>query len=119
MKIPPKRTTFDTNNIHPGELINTEFDFYNVTSIRGFTSMITVVCKNTRMIWVFNTTHPNPNPNPNPNIIHFILTKLKNEQYPCKCVIVDEDRALEKSTDVTNLVVDAFNISMETTSGDE
>ena len=31
---------------------------------------------------------------------------------------VDEDGALENSTDVTNLLVDDFNISMETTGGD-
>ena len=33
-------------------------------------------------------------------------------------MIVDEYGALEKSTDVTNILVDDFNISMETTGGD-
>ena len=32
---------------------------------------------------------------------------------------VDEDGALEKSADVTNLLVDDFIISMETSGGDE
>ena len=34
-------------------------------------------------------------------------------------MIVDEDGALTNSTNVTNLLVDHFNISMETTGGDE
>ena len=33
-------------------------------------------------------------------------------------MIFAEDGALEKSTDVTNLLVDDFRISMETTGGD-
>ena len=51
----PKVKTFDTTDLLSGELIQTDFAFYNVTSIRGFTSMITVVCGNTRMIWVLHT----------------------------------------------------------------
>ena len=41
-----------------------------------------------------------------------------NDQHPCKLVRVDEDSALENSTDVTNLFVYEFKISMETTGGD-
>ena len=41
-----------------------------------------------------------------------------NEQHPCKQIRVDEDSALANSTDVTNLLVDEFKISMETTGGD-
>ena len=50
MKNSPKGTTVDTTNLQPGELIHMDFDFYNMTSIRGFTSMLTVVCENNRMI---------------------------------------------------------------------
>ena len=77
-----------------------DFAFYNVNSIRGFTSMLTVFCENTRMLWVFPTVSKR---SPG-RIIRFILTKLKNEQYPCKRVRVYEDGALEDSTDVTNLI---------------
>ena len=48
-----------------------------------------------------------------------MLTTLKNEKHTFKRVGVDEDDALEKLTDVTNLLVDYFNISMETTGVDE
>ena len=38
----PKRTTVDTSNLQPGELIHMNFALYNVTYIRGFTYMLTV-----------------------------------------------------------------------------
>ena len=41
-----------------------------------------------------------------------------NEQHPFKRVRVDEDSALENSTDITNLIIDEFEISMETPGGD-
>ena len=67
-----------------------ELALYNVTSIRGFTSMCTVLCVNTRLLLVFTTASKRA-----PfRIIHFILTTLKNEQHPYKCVRVDEDVAL-------------------------
>ena len=64
--------------------------------------MLIVVCPNTRMIWVFPTA-PKRAP---VRIIRFIPTTLMNRKHPYKCVRVDEDSALEKSTDVTNLLVD-------------
>ena len=55
MKTSPKGTTVDTSDLHTGKRIHTEFDFYNITSICGFNSMLTVVCENTRMLWLLNT----------------------------------------------------------------
>ena len=90
------------------------FSFYNRTSVRGFTSMLTVVCAKTVILWIFPTSSKMA-----PfHIIHFILTKFNNENNPCKHVIVDEDGSLVKSTDVTNLLVDYFRMSMESTGGD-
>ena len=43
---------------------------------------------------------------------------LINEQHPNKRIRVDEDSELANSTYVTNLLVDDFKISMETTGGD-
>ena len=40
-----KGTTVDTSNLQPGELVHMDFAFYNINSIHGFTSMITVVCE--------------------------------------------------------------------------
>ena len=49
-------TIVDTNNLQPGELLHLEFGFYNITSIRGFTKITTVVCANKRMACIFPIT---------------------------------------------------------------
>ena len=55
MTTSPKEKKVDTNNFQPVEIIRMYFDFYNITSICGFTSMLTVVYENTGMLWVFHT----------------------------------------------------------------
>ena len=70
----PKGIKVDTSKIQPVERIHMDFDFYNVTSICGFTSMRTVVCAKTRMIWVFPTAYKIPPV----IIICFALTTFKN-----------------------------------------
>ena len=52
MKPLPKGITVDTNNLQQEELIHMDFYLYNMIYIYGFTSMITVVCEKTIMIWV-------------------------------------------------------------------
>ena len=65
-----KVTTVYTTNLQPVELIHKYFAFYNVTSVCGFTSIISAVCENTIMIWVFPTESKR-----DPfHINHFILT---------------------------------------------
>ena len=76
--------------------------------------MLTVVCANTILLWLFSTASKR-----SPfRIICLILTPFKNEQHPYQSVRVDEDGALENSKDVANLLVDEFKISMENTGGD-
>ena len=73
----PKGTTIDKTYLQPGELIHTDFEFYNVNSIRGFTSMLNVVCEKTRTIRVFPTASKiSP-----VQIIRVILTGLKNKKH--------------------------------------
>ena len=76
--------------------------------------MLTLVCANTRMIQV----SPTASKRTHVRIIRFILTTLLNEQHPRKRVRVYEYSALENSTYITNLIVDEFKISMETTGDD-
>ena len=52
-----KITTVVTSNLQKGELVHMDFAFYNVNSIRRFTSMLTVVCVKTIMLWVFPTSY--------------------------------------------------------------
>ena len=69
-----KGTTVDIINLQTGVIIHTEFAFYNITSIHGFTSTIIVVCENTIMLWLF----PTASKRAHVRIIHFILTTLMN-----------------------------------------
>ena len=89
------------------------FSFWNVTSIHGFTSVLTVVCVKTRMIWL----SLNASKQSHVCINIFILTTSNNEQHLWKCVIVDEYGTFAKSKYVVNLLVYDFNISIETTGG--
>ena len=73
----PKVKTVETTKIKPGELIHISCAFYNVTSARGFTSMLTVVCENTSTIWVF----PTASKISLVRIICFVLTKSRNEKH--------------------------------------
>ena len=73
-----KNTAVDTSNLQPGYFFHIYFAFYNVTPIRGFTSMLTVVYTKTIMLWV----SPNAFKRVPVRIIRFILTTLMNEQKP-------------------------------------
>ena len=42
-------------NLKPGELIHMYFALHNVSSVLGFTSVITVLCANTIILWVYPT----------------------------------------------------------------
>ena len=109
----PKVKTVKTSKLQPGELIHIDFDFYNVTPIFGFNSMLTFVCANIRMLLVLPTASKwSPF-----HIIYFIFKKLNNEQYSWKRVRFDEEGALETSTYVTNLIVDKTKKFKETTGG--
>ena len=102
----PKVSTVETSKLQSRELVHVEFSFYNVSSVRGFSSMTTFVYERTRMIRELRTgSKQSP-----VRIILFILKTFKNEQCPCKHLIVDEDGALENSTDVTNLLVGELKI---------
>ena len=103
-----KVKTVDKTNLQPGYLIHVDFSFYSFTSIRGFASMLTVICAKTILLWVFLTASKRVLL----SSISSILTTFKNEQHPCKRVRVDEYFTLANSTDVANLLVDYLNISM-------
>ena len=72
MIIYPKGKKIDTTNLQPGEILYLDFAFYNITLICGCTNILTVVCNNTRIIWILPTAS-----NLAPvGIIRSILTKL-------------------------------------------
>ena len=80
----PKSTTVDTTILQPIELIYMDFSLYNLTSFLSFTSMITLLCANNIMLWLFPTVLKIPPV----QIICFVLKTFKNEQPPFSPVIV-------------------------------
>ena len=113
MTTSPKCTIVDTTHLQLGELVHVHLAVYIVTSAIELSYMLTVLCAENITIWLF----PAESKRPPVRKVCFIITELKNEQHPFKPVRVDKDCALEKSTDVTNLLVDEFSTTMEITDG--
>ena len=57
---PPKGATVDTTNLTQEEILHMDPDLYNVTIIRGFTSILTVVFAKITMLWILPTESKNP-----------------------------------------------------------
>ena len=76
-------TKFDKNKNKLGKGWSPGFELITGTNnstlpIHGFTSICTVVCKNTIILWVFTTAYKHDPV----SIIKLILTTFKNEQHP-------------------------------------
>ena len=56
---PAKGPTTSTEHLAPGSLLHVDFYFYDITSIRGFNSNITIIDAKTRKLWCF----PGPDKN--------------------------------------------------------
>ena len=66
--------------------------------------MLTGVCANNAMIWLFHTASKIAPV----HVILFILTTLNNKQHQCKCVRVDEDGTLKsQQMSLTFLLMDS------------
>ena len=79
-----------------------------MTSVRGFTSVLTVLVLKAIIIWGF----PNSSKRAPVMIICFILETLNNKQQPYRHVIVNEDITLTNSTGVDNFLFGDFIIPM-------
>ena len=64
MKVTSAGKVVDTNDYSPGQLIHMDFTFYEIVSIRGFTSILVIVDAKTRKVWAF--VH-------HQNVLHYIL----------------------------------------------
>ena len=89
-----------------------DFSFWNQTSYRGFTSLLSIIDGKERMLWNF----PTANKRPPLAIITYFFSLLAKENITIKTIRVDEDGALANSSEFTNLLV-SHKINMETTGG--
>ena len=94
-------------------MLHIDFTFYNVTSIRGFVALLTIVDAKTHMLWVFAT----PNKQPPLRVILFFLDTLRREGCACRFMRTDEDGALARSSEFTSMLLDEYRITLQTTGG--
>lgn len=96
----------------PGSFIFLDFSFYNVVSIRGFSSVIDIICASTRYSFSF-PTRPKRVPL---DILKWLFAILNKENKTVRIIRVDEDGALARSREFCKLV-QLQNISLQTTGG--
>jgi len=109
---PPKAKSTSYVLTSRGQLLHMDFSFWNQTSYRGFTSLLSIIDGKNRMLWNF----PTANKRPPLAIITYFFSLLAKENITIKTIRVDEDGALANSSEFTDLLV-SHNINMETTGG--
>ena len=82
----PRGEPVDTTTLMDGETINLDFTFYNVTSIKGFSTQINVVDSKYCMLFIF----PKTNKYTTLCAIKFILKKIEREKHQFKIIRVDK-----------------------------
>ena len=80
----------NTTTLMAGETINLDFTFYNVTSIKGFSTQINVVDSKYCMLFIF----PKTNKYTTLCAIKFILKKIEREKHQFRIIRVEIYRTL-------------------------
>ncbi len=109
---PPKGRTLDTSTLPRGALLHIDFAFWDVTSLRGFTSMLCIIDAQTRMLWVFCTASKGPPI----HIIDYLLDMLLKDNCQPSTIRVDEEGSLARCTDFTKFLIQR-RLTLETTGG--
>ena len=98
-KVP--RTMYEhKDHYKPGEFFCLDYSFWNVISIRGFSSILSAICIKTRYSFTFPTQNKCP---PLATIMWFIKT-LCCQGYPVLYIQTDEGGELGRSTDFLKLL---------------
>ena len=88
--------------------------FFNVESIRVFTSTFVAICSDTSYPFGFTSIRKCPPI----DILHFFVTKLRNQYKKFALILVYEDGELSRSYEFTNKCHN-MNTIIKTTGGDE
>lgn len=83
-----------------GEKFSMDFSFWNKQSIRGFTSLLTVICVHTRFSFAFPTHHKRP---PLATIA-WLINILRKQGFPVTYIQTDEGGELGRSGDFLKLL---------------
>ena len=94
-------------------MLQMDFAFFNVESIRGFTSTFVAICSATSYPFGF----PSRSKRPPLDILKFLVTTLRNQDKKVAFIRVDEDGALARSSEFMRTCHN-MNIIVQTTGGD-
>jgi hypothetical protein len=109
---PPKVKATLTQITRRGELLHIDFSFWNVTSIHGFTSLLSINDGKDRMLWNF----PTASKRVHLEILDYFFGALSKENILVLGIRVDEDGALANNTEFSEFLF-ARSITLESTSG--
>ena len=103
----------DVSKFVPGFMLQMDFAFFNVESIREFTSTFVDICSATSYPFGF----PSISKHPPLDILNFLVTTLKNQDKKVTFIRVDEYGALARSLEFMRTCHN-MNIIVQTTGGD-
>jgi len=95
-----------------GQLLHLDFSFWNVVSIRGFTSLLSVIDSKDQMLWNF----PTASKRTPLQILDYLFAMLAHDGIQVQCIRVDEDGALANNSKFCDFLLER-KISLETTGG--
>lgn len=102
-----------TAHLKPGEMLQMDFSFFNKQSIRGFTSYLSCLCVATKYSFKFCTRYKRAPV----DIIKWIIQTINNQGHQVKYVRFDEGGELARSHEINSMLVEEFQIIMQTTGG--
>ena len=99
-------------NMKPGQLLMIDFAFFNVPSIRGYKSYLSITCHATG----YTFTYPTHRKRAPVDIIKWHILALNRQGFIVNAVRFDEGGELARSYEVNQLLI-SLNVIMETTGG--
>ena len=109
----PRGTTIDVSKFAPGFILQMGFLLFNIESICVFTTNFLYICSATSYTFEF----PSRIKLPLLDILKFLVTIFRNQDKKVAFIWVDEDGALERSSEFMKTCHD-MNIIFQTTGGD-
>lgn len=100
---PPRAKHSTQVIIKRGQLLHIDFSFWNIPSIRGFTSLLSIIDGKDCMLWNFPTTSKRAPL----SILDFFFTMLERDGVTIQAICVDEDGALANSSEFSDFLLTA------------
>jgi hypothetical protein len=95
-----------------GQLLHIDFSFWNIVSIRGFASLLSVIDGKDRMLWSL----PTASKHVPLSVLDFLFTTLEHENITIQGARVDEDGALANSSEFCDFLLHR-HIALQSTGG--